>query len=97
MKLKNKAYVGISECCEPVTAHLAQILATKIYGTAVGSVERAYQLQQRGLSGAAGADDADNLALGNFEIHAFEHLQRPETFCNILYFYHKFSITYAAR
>ena len=72
MKLKNKAYVGVSECREPAAAHLAQILATKIYGTAIGSVERTYQLQQRGLSGAAGTDDAANLAFGNFNIYSIQ-------------------------
>jgi hypothetical protein len=45
------------------------------YRTRVGLVERADDLQERGLSCSRWADDADHLTLVNVEGYAFEHLE----------------------
>ena len=49
--------------------------AINTYGTRVGLVECTDDLQQCGLAGTAGADDAHYFALVDVQVDALEHLQ----------------------
>ena len=58
--------------------------AVDTYGAAVGPVEGADDLQQGGLAGSTGADNADNFAFGDVQVNAFEYLQGAEALGDIL-------------
>ena len=96
MKLEHKAYVPVAECGKLALTHLAKFLAVEAYGAAAWLVERAHQLQQRGLSRSAGAYNAYNLALLYAQVHSLEHLKVAETLGKVLYLNHISLITYSA-
>ena len=51
-------------------------------------VQCTHYLQQRGLSGTAGTNDAHYLTLAYMEVYATEHLQRTKALGYISQFYH---------
>ena len=65
-----------------VAAHvgrsLVSVLAAEADGAVVGTQVTGDEVEQRGLAGAVGADDAEGLALGNVEREVLHHLKRAE-------------------
>ena len=74
MELEDEAEVAVAEVGQGLLGEAGRVDAVNTYGTAVGAVERADNLQQRGLAGTAGPDDADHLAAVDVEVNAFENL-----------------------
>ena len=75
MELEDEAQVAVAEVGELLLGEGGDIDAVDDDGAGVGAVECADNLQQGGLAGSAGADDADHLATVDVEVDAFEHLE----------------------
>ena len=78
MELEDEADMSVAELCEGFLAESEDILPVDEDLSVGGAVECAEDLQERGLAGAALADDGEYLALLHAEVHAFQHFQRAE-------------------
>ena len=85
VELKHEAQVAVAEVAERPLRQGGSVDAIDTYRTAVGAVEGADDLQQGGLAGTAGANDAHHLAFVDVQVDALQHLKRAEalgdTFC----------------
>ena len=88
VELEDEAHVAVAEVGELLLRERGGVDAVDTYRTAVGTVEGADNLQQGGLAGAAGADDADDLAAVDVEVNAFQYLQGAEALGDALGCYH---------
>ena len=88
VKLKHEADVAVAEVAELLRVQTAHVNAVDDNGAAVGPVERAHDLKQRGLAGTARTDNAHDLALADVQVDAFEDLQRAEALGDIVNVYH---------
>ena len=88
MELKDEAHVHVAKDGALGVAELHHIYAIDNDTAAVGLVERAHNLQERGLACTAWANDADYLASLYVEVNAFEDFERAEAFPYIAYLYH---------
>lgn len=78
MELENEADALVAELRQGPIAQARDIAAVDLHAAAVGTRQRADDLQKRGLTRAAGPHDGDHLALRHVERNAFQHLQRAE-------------------
>ena len=88
VKLEDEADVAVAETCHAVGGKVGNILACYDDTAFVGSVQSAYNLQQRGLASTAGTHDADHLALAHLQVDALEHLQIAKTLLYSFYLDH---------
>jgi hypothetical protein len=58
----------------------------------LGRVQSADDLQQGGLAGSTGADNRDDLALGDFKVNTPQHLQVAISLNYVSSFYHHIAI-----
>jgi len=62
-----------------VRAHAGDVGSAKPHHSRIGRQRAGEDIEQRGLAGAVGTDDADGLVGPNLEVHLFEHEERSET------------------
>ena len=84
MKLKNEAQVLAAEARERVAAQGEDIGPGNFHPSGIGAVEGAHDLQQRGLAGTTGSDNADHFLAADCQVDAFEDFQRAERFADVL-------------
>ena len=63
MRLEDESDAATAECGERIAPEAQHVLSLDLQAAAVRRGERAEDLQQRGLAGAGGAHDGDDLAL----------------------------------
>ena len=83
MELEDEAEVAVAEVGEGLLREGGGVDTIDTYGTDIGAVEGADDLEQGGLAGAGGSDDADNLATVDVQVDALEHLERAEALGNV--------------
>ena len=74
MKLKHKTDVAIAESRELLLIIYRHINSIEQYSSAIGTVERTDDLQQRSLARSAGTNYTDYLSLIDSKINTFKHL-----------------------
>ena len=75
MELEHETDVLVAEARQRLLTEGRDVGAVDDDGAAVGAVQRADDLQQGGLAGAAGAHDAHHLALCDVQVNAFQDFQ----------------------
>ena len=88
VELKDKAYMSVPEGRELLLRQRPDVGTVDGEASAVGMVQCAKYLEQRGLARTTGADDGDDLAVLYLQRYAFQHLQRAEGLGYILCVYH---------
>ena len=88
MKLKHEAYPAVAQPGQTALGEAVDTLAVDEHLAAGGGIQCAHNLEQRGLAGAAAADDAYEFTLTDGEVDALEHLKGAETLVNVLQLYH---------
>ena len=88
VKLEYEADMPVAEGRELLLLISGDVDAIEEHTAAVGAVERADYLQQRGLAGSAGTYDADHLSLVDGEVDAFEHFECAEALVYVVELYH---------
>ena len=88
MELENETDVLVAEIAQFACRERPGIDAVDDHRPAVGLVERTDNLEQGGLSGPRRSHDRDHLALVDMQVDAFQHLQWPKRFGNVLDVYH---------
>ena len=79
-----------------VRGRAGDVLAEEGDGAALGREQPGYRAQRRGLSRAVRADERDDLALSDFEAHAFERVDRAVVDVDVVDFQHSFCHLYAS-
>ena len=92
VELEHEADALVAELRQGPIAQGRDIAAVDLHAPAVGTRQRADDLQKRGLASAAGPHDGDHLALRHVERNAFQHLQRAETLVYVGNSYHRRNI-----
>ena len=75
MELEHETDVAVAEVAELLARERCHVGSIDSEATAVGSVECADDLQQRGFSGSRRADNTHDFAFRDFEVNAFQNLQ----------------------
>ena len=94
MELKHKAQMLIAKVTQLLLRQPTGVDTVHHHAPRVGLVERADNLQQRGLAGARRPHDAHHLSFFYMERNALEHLQCPKTLSDILNRYHNMRQSY---
>ena len=76
MELINKAERAAAQLRAMLVRQPAAVAPLDQHGAAIGPFEQPGDVQQRGFSGARRADQRDNLAGKQREVHAVQHRQR---------------------
>lgn len=90
MELEDEADATVAEVAQLSLRETAHVGAVDGYGAAVGAVEGSDDLEQGGLAGTAGTDDAHHLTFIYMQVDALEHLQRAEALGYSFDVYHCF-------
>ena len=93
MELEDEADVLVTELAKLGAAEAEDILPPDENLSAIGLIQRAHNLQQRGLTGSAGAHDGHHLATLYLQVDATQYLQSSETLGYILKTYHFISLS----
>ena len=72
-----EAKVGAAQSCQPLLAHLYDILAVVDYFPGGGSVHSGQGVHKRGLSGAGGSHNNGEIPLIEVDIHLREYVHLP--------------------
>ena len=89
VELEHETDASVAESGQRLIAQRKNILPVDFDPSAVGPRKRTHDLQQRGLAGAAGTDDRNDLAPGDVERNAFQHFEVAEALVYIGNFNHR--------
>lgn len=84
MALKHEADALVAESRQSPVGQSRDVRAVVDDAAAVGLLQRAEHLQQRGLAGAAGAHDARDAPRLHAQAHAAQNLKAAETLAYVL-------------
>ena len=79
VELEHEPNLFVAELGQFALFHGAHIGAVYLYGTCIGAVQRAHNLQQGGLACAAGTHNAHDLTGLDVQVDAAKYLQVVET------------------
>lgn len=79
MKLKHKTDILIAESGQFFLLHPADYRSVNRHRARIRLVKRSHDLQESRFAGSAWANDTDDLTFIDFQINAFQHLQRTKT------------------
>ena len=88
MKLKDKAYLLISERRQFFLFHAAYVSTVYNYPTRISSVKSTYYLKKSGFSCTARTYNTHDFTFVNIQVYAFQHLKLSKTFRYSFYLYH---------
>ena len=74
MKLEDEAHMAVAKFAELMPRQLLCLYPIDHHRPAIGLVQRADDLEERGLARPRGTHDAHHLAFVDVEVDAFEHL-----------------------
>ncbi len=89
MKLKHKTDVAVAKSRELFLGHTKHIGAVVEHCAAIGAVNGAHDVKERGFSRTAGAHNGENLTVGHRKVHTLDNLKGVVALSYVAKFNHR--------